>query len=1119
MQFFDAICCHDSGSRVSCVFKRLGVVATGMLLANCLIAGSACAAEIQVADVTHEGEVDFSSEILPLLRQNCLACHNRKDAESDLVLESVESILKGGAEGPAVVAGKPDESRLLILSAHREEPIMPPADNDVKAKPLSPEQLGLIKLWIAQGAKVGSGSAKVVKMEQLPAGINPVYALALSSDGRYVAAGRANQLYLYSVSDRAEQARLTDPALIEAGYYQNQGVAHLDLVQSIAFAPDNRTLASGDYKTVKIWQKNEQVAITKKWDSAQPIKSVALSPDQTLVAIGLENGEIEIRQAENGNVVKKLAGHQQAVTGVEFTADAKQLFSAGIDKTIRVWNVEEAKQVGESFNNAWPIQSLCLVANGTWLAISGENNAIDCYDIAKLTQYCTEAAKPAEPPKPEEAKPEDAKPADAKPEEAKPEEVKPLEAPKPEKSLAGHGAIVTKLVRAVDDGTQLLSASQDGTVRLWNVAGGNQLRQFAHGQPITDFAISPDRKTVATIGNSPSIKIWNADNGQMLAEMKGELYPRLAAEQATRNTTLKQRYWDLAKQDVEEQTKRKTSEEENAKKADEDLVKAKEDEKVKVEAAVVADKNKADADAELKTKQDELAAEEKNVATLVEQLAAADKLIAETKQAQQTATNTLNENKQKLTATQQQQTELQNQLNQKPDDAGLKDQVAKATEATTQAQQAVEAATKGLEAANKLVTDAEAAKNAKQTEKNQGDQKVNAVKQMVTAAENKVKSLEGPQKTANDQKTAAERAVMNGQRSVERSKLAVETATKAIPMLEAIAADHERRKQEADKQNEAAQAAANESEKPFTAISFQNNQTLIACSQNNRLSSWNVATQLASESYEFQACSQLQFTASGIIAIVAENKQLAWINPQVQWDLKLVIGGLEKMDFSDRVTSLAFNSDGTQLATGGGEPSRGGELKIWNVQTGALIREIPDAHSDTILGLSFSPDDKKIASSSTDRFIKVFDVASGQLANTYEGHTHHVMAIAWSADSRLLASAGADKVIKIWDAATAEQRLTIAGFNKEVTSIHFVGIQNQIIAASGDASVRLDEATSNRQIRRFGGFQDFVYCVGASDDGKVFAAGGHDGVVRVWKEDGNLLATFEQPKPDQVAKE
>jgi len=71
----------------------------------CLLASAALGshfsaqAAIEIGDVKHPGDVDFEKEILPLLRRSCLACHNSSHAENELILETPDKIVKGGAEG------------------------------------------------------------------------------------------------------------------------------------------------------------------------------------------------------------------------------------------------------------------------------------------------------------------------------------------------------------------------------------------------------------------------------------------------------------------------------------------------------------------------------------------------------------------------------------------------------------------------------------------------------------------------------------------------------------------------------------------------------------------------------------------------------------------------------------------------------------------------------------------------------------------------------------------------------------------------------------------------------------------------------------------------------------
>ena len=123
--------------------------------------------------------------------------------------------------------------------------------------------------------------------------------------------------------------------------------------------------------------------------------------------------------------------------------------------------------------------------------------------------------------------------------------------------------------------------------------------------------------------------------------------------------------------------------------------------------------------------------------------------------------------------------------------------------------------------------------------------------------------------------------------------------------------------------------------------------------------------------------------------------------------------------------ALDFSPDGKLLAAGGGEPSRSGELKLWDVGKGELVRSLDSLHSDTVFALRFSPDGTKLASAAADKFLKVTNVADGKELRSFEGHTHHVMAVDWKSDGKQLITGGADKVLKLWDFDSGEQVRTL----------------------------------------------------------------------------------------------
>jgi WD40 repeat protein len=212
-----------------------------------------------------------------------------------------------------------------------------------------------------------------------------------------------------------------------------------------------------------------------------------------------------------------------------------------------------------------------------------------------------------------------------------------------------------------------------------------------------------------------------------------------------------------------------------------------------------------------------------------------------------------------------------------------------------------------------------------------------------------------------------------------------------------------------------------------------------------------------------------------------------------------------------RVLALDFSPDGGLLASGGGDPSRSGEVKIWEVGKGLLGRSWPSLHSDTVFSVRFSPDGTKLASASADKFLKVTNVADGNLLRSYEGHTHHILAVDWKADGKELVTGGGDNVLKVWDFASGEQLRTLQAVGKQVTSVRWIAGKPEVVGASGDAQVRIWNPDNGGITRGFGGAGDYVYSVAASTDGSRVAAGGADSVLFIWNgQNGQVIQRIER---------
>ncbi|MCX6881575.1 MAG: hypothetical protein NTV12_03565 [Verrucomicrobia bacterium] len=131
--------------------KPLGII---LALAVYALPLTRAAYDLSRVDVTKippaaKTKVDFAREIYPIFKEKCISCHGPEKQKGSYRIDTKDGAFKAGDNGFNIIPDHSERSPIVLMIAGQiDEMLMPPP----KAEPLTPEEIGLVRAWVDQGA-------------------------------------------------------------------------------------------------------------------------------------------------------------------------------------------------------------------------------------------------------------------------------------------------------------------------------------------------------------------------------------------------------------------------------------------------------------------------------------------------------------------------------------------------------------------------------------------------------------------------------------------------------------------------------------------------------------------------------------------------------------------------------------------------------------------------------------------------------------------------------------------------------------------------------------------------------------------------------------------------------
>jgi WD40 repeat protein len=242
----------------------------------------------------------------------------------------------------------------------------------VKSLEFSPDGKTLVAAIENQTVHVWQWGENKDKQTLTPSSVGftrqPLLAGAVSPDGSLLAfSGEAKSVFVYN--------RSTNKLVVEL-------TGHDDVIAGLGFSPDGKRLASASYdKSIKLWDTQSWKELRSLAGHTGWVFGVAFSPDSGTLASGSYDKTIRIWDAQTGEAKAVWKEHSAGIRSIAFSPDGKKLVSGGSDRVLRLWDVAEGKVLHALKGHKNAIRSVAYSPDGKSVASGAEDQTVKTWDV------------------------------------------------------------------------------------------------------------------------------------------------------------------------------------------------------------------------------------------------------------------------------------------------------------------------------------------------------------------------------------------------------------------------------------------------------------------------------------------------------------------------------------------------------------------------------------------------------------------------------------------------------------------------------------------------------------------------------------------------------------------